>query len=430
MTIDQQREKDRMTNAILVLLLFSSTVFGSDWPQWRGPGRDGHVPADWAVPETLPAAPKVLWHIPIGNGVASPVIAGNKVIYLDNQEDKETVHAVDAAAGKELWSHSLDEVHRDKQSVPGPRCTPVIDSDRVYVQSCRGELKCLSAADGHEIWQTNYVKDFGAIYIGEKGKAVGASRHGNVGSPIIDGGHLIACVGGKDASVVCFDKLTGTVVWKSQDDTPGYAAPFIATVEGVRQVICFTSDAVMALNVTDGTLLWRTGVKTGLGRHVTTPVVVGDRVAVASFTAGLIGLKVTKEAGSDAPQFKVEQEWVNKESAINFSSPVAVGHYLYGPGPTKNLFCVDIETGKQEWSQTGYFTTAGGQVHAGLLVMGHNILVLTNEGELVLFAADPKAFHEISKVQVCGSNWCNPAYADGDLCLRDAKELYCVRVMP
>ena len=184
----------------LALLFSCSTLLAADWPQWRGPGRDGHVPADWPVPDSLPAAPKVLWHIPIGNGVASPVIAGKVVVYLDNQDDKETVHAVNATDAKELWSHPLDEVHRDNQSVPGPRCTPVIDGDRVYVQSCKGELQCLSAADGHEIWQTNYVKDFGAIYIGEKGKAAGASRHGNAGSPIIDGEHLIACVGGKGAA--------------------------------------------------------------------------------------------------------------------------------------------------------------------------------------------------------------------------------------
>ncbi len=426
MTMDK-RLMIRLIQLLLVSIFYSTTVSAADWPQWRGPGRDGHVPAEGPVPEVLPAAPKTLWHIPVGNGVASPVIAGSRLVYLDNQEEKETVHVLDAADAREIWRCALDEVHSDKQSVPGPRCTPVIDGDRVYVQSCRGELKCLAIADGREIWHTNYVKDFGAVYIGEKGKAVGASRHGNAGSPIIDGDHLIACVGGKGASVVCFDKLTGKVLWKSQDQTPGYAAPFIATLAGVRQVICFTAEGVMALNVVDGALLWSTPVKTGLGRHVTTPVVVGDRVAVASFTAGLIGLKVST---GDAPQLKVEQEWVSKDCAINFSSPVAVGHYLFGPGTSKNLFCADIETGKRQWSQPGYFTTGGGQVHAGAMVLGHNVLVLTNEGELVLFAADPQAFHEISKAQVCGANWCNPAYADGNLYLRDAKELYCVRIMP
>jgi outer membrane protein assembly factor BamB len=411
---------------IAMVLACGAQLMGADWPQWRGPDRNGHVPAGVAVPTSLEVH-SIVWQIPIGDGVASPVVSGGKVFYLDNQQAKETVHGVDATSGKELWSATLDDVTHDTQSVPGPRCTPLADGDRVYAQSCRGKLQCLSAADGKLIWESNYVHDFNAIFIGEKGKAQGASRHGYAGSPLIDGDHLIVEAGGPHgASVVCFDKLTGKVIWKSGDAMPGYAAPIIATIAGTKQIVAFMADEVIGLDAGDGKPLWQVPVKTALGRHVTTPVVVGDMVCVASHQAGLIGIKVTYASG----EFKAEQAWVDKRSAINFSSPVAVGDFLYGAGPSKNLICVDIRTGKQMWSKEDYFaSTSAGSVHAGLIVMDKNILVLTDKGELVMIAADSSECHEIGRAQVAAVNWCNPAYVDGKLFLRDAHNLLCVALM-
>jgi outer membrane protein assembly factor BamB len=420
-----------MTRILFALALVgcfcSAALRADDWPQWRGPQRDGHVPAGVAVPSSLPPAPKVVWHGSLGNGVASPVVSGGRVFCLDNQDGKETVHAYEAASGKVIWSAALDEVHKDSQSPPGPRCTPLVDGDRVYVQSCRGQLQCLAAADGKVIWQANYVKDFGATFIGEKGKAEGATRHGYDGSPLIDGDHLIAEVGGKpDAAFVCFDKRTGKVLWKAQNETPAYAPSIIATIAGQRQIVAFMVEGVEAIDPADGKLLWRVPVKTALGRHVTTPVVANDMVVVASHQVGLIGIKVTR----DGRNFKAHRAWTAKESAINFASPVAVAGHLYGVGPNKNLICVDIATGKQAWSKDGYLINDAGHSHAGLIVMGENILILTDSGELVMVAADPSQCREIGRAQVAGANWCNPAYADGRLYLRDAKELCCISLLP
>ena len=418
----------RRFTAILLasISILSPRLWAADWPQWGGPDRNGHVPPGAPVPETLDAH-AIVWHVSIGDGVASPVVNRGKVFYLDNREAKETVHAADAATGKELWSETLDDVTHDSQSVPGPRCTPTADGDRVYAQSCRGKLQCLNAADGKILWKTDYVRDFDAVFIGEKGKAEGASRHGYAGSPLIDGDHLIVEAGGKHgASVICFDKLTGKVIWKSQDDTPGYAAPIITTLSGTRQVVAFMAQEVIGLDASDGKPLWHFPVKTALGRHVTTPVALGDIVCVGSHQAGLLGIRISSDNG----EFKAESAWVDKRSAINFSSPVAVGDYLYGPGPAKNLISVDAQSGKQLWSKEGYFaSTSAGSVHAGLIVMGPNILVLTDTGELVLIAADPKECRQIARAQVAGVNWCNPAYSNGSLYLRDAHELLCVRLM-
>lgn len=411
----------------LLSALVSLTTLAQDWPQWRGPQRTGHVSPAAPVPTSLPADPKILWHIPQANGVASPVVSDNRVFTLDAADNKETVHAYDAATGQSLWSVPLDELHKDSQSPAGPRCTPLVDGDRLYAQSCRGQLKCLSVADGRTLWQTNYVKDFSATFIGEKGKAEGATRHGYDGSPLIDGDHLIAEAGGKpDAAFVCFDKTTGKVIWKAQSDTPAYAAPIITTLAGQRQLIAFMVEAVEAIDPADGKLLWRVGLKTALGRHVTTPNVVNDMVLVASHQIGLVGVKVTRAGAT----FKAAQVFANKESAINFSSPVAVGSHLYGLGPAKNLICIDTNTGKQTWSQDGYFNNDAGHSHAGLIVMNDNILILTDSGELILIAADPQKCRELGRAQIATANWCNPAYSNGRLYLRDTKELRCVLLVP
>lgn len=413
---------------VLPLILFgiAACAGGFDWAQWRGPERTGYVPAGEKVPAILPAPLKVLWHQEVGFAVASPVVADGRVFHLDNVNGRETVHALDARNGDELWAVDLDKATQDLQSASGPRTTPLVDRGRVFCQSCRGTLKVLNAADGKLIWETNYVKDFGSIFIGEKGKAEGASRHGHTAAPLIDGEHLIAEVGGPGAGVVCFDKATGKVIWKSQDDMAGYAAPILATIAGKKQLIAFMADGLIGLDSADGALLWRVPLKTRLGRHAVTPVVVGDRVVVSSHQIGMVGVQVSKEGSV----FKANIAWTNKAAPINFASPVTVGPYLYGVGPNKNLICIDTNTGAQMWSKDNFFSSSGGKAYAGMIVMGENILILADDGQLVLMAADPKAYDEISRAQGCGKNWCSPAYADGKLYLRDAHEMRCLQLLP
>jgi outer membrane protein assembly factor BamB len=139
-----------------------------------------------------------------------------------------------------------------------------------------------------------------------------------------------------------------------------------------------------------------------------------------------MGLKVTKSGDA----FSVERAWLVKDLAINFASPVAVGEHLYGVGPQKNLICVEAKTGKLAWSKDGFFTGNAGKTYAGILVMGQNLLVLTDDGRLVMVAADPKEYREVGHTRVATQNWCIPAYADGKLYLRDEKQVVCVQLVP
>ena len=329
----------------------------------------------------------------------------------------------DLASGRELWNAPIDDVITDNTGV-SPRGTPVVDGRRVFAQSCRGEFQCHDSADGKLIWRVNFVKDFEAVFIGEKGDAPGASRHGYTGPPLVDGERIIVGVGGRHgASVVAFDKASGKVLWKSQDNIPGYAGPVLATLAGRKQVVSFASDGLMGLDSPSGELLWRTAINTSFGRHITTPVAFNDMVVVSSHEAGLLGFRISPHGTA----MKIQQAWVRKDLAINFSSPVLVDQYLYGLGPKKNLFCLDVRSGKERWSKSN--VVASPAAFVSLLVMKDNLLVLGDSGRAYLVAADPKACRLIASTRVCGRNWCNPAYVDGKLFTRDHETLRCLELV-
>lgn len=403
-----------------VALLLAAVQCHADWPQWRGPSRDGHADAKDPGPSRLPESPKVLWRLKIGDGLASPVMAGETVFHLDHQAGKEVLHAVDRRSGQERWSRPIDDTFKDSQSPPGPRCTPMVDGDRVYAQSCRGRLTCLAVADGATRWSVSYPENFGGLFIGEKGNTPGAARHGHNGMPIIDGDQLIALAGGTNgAGILVLDKRTGTKRWSSLNDPAAYAPPVLSPLAGRRQILAFMVDGLIGASYDGGQELWRVPIKTAFARHASTPVVVDDLVIVSSHQAGMIATRVT----SDASGVHAQNAWTSKEAAMNVASPVVVGKHLYGLGPTRNLFCVDATKGSLAWSKEGYFTSTATKAYAGFLVLGGHVLCLTDGGLLVLFAADPAGFKELGQAQVCGANWCNPAYGGGLLVLRDAREL-------
>ena len=415
----------------LWVVCLAEPLYGEDWPQWRGPDRTGHVLSGANVPRGLPTQPETVWRVGIGEGLASPVVAAGKVFYFDNQGGKETLHALNASDGREFWRAFVDDAFTDEQGPSGPRCTPLVDGDRVYAQSGKGELQCLNVANGSRLWHLNFMKDFGARFLGEDSPVPGAAEHGYTAAPVVEGQRIIACVGGTNgAGVVCFDKFTGKLIWKSQNDLAAYAAPIIATLAGVRQAVCFTVDGLIGLALDDGGLLWRVPIKTPYGRNCTTPVVVGDWVVVGSYRAGLLGIKVS----ADNTGLKAVRSWVNKNVPMNFSSPVCLGRHLFGLGPARQLVCAEVETGQLAWSKQGYFTTAAEVAYAAFLVMGENILICTDDGQLVLIAGDPASCRELGRARVCGMNWCNPAYADGRLYLRDGIKgtgnLYCLQLLP
>jgi outer membrane protein assembly factor BamB len=415
------------TVALCSLLVFASALSasGADWPQWRGLDRTGHVPADSPVPATLADEPKVLWRLQIGGGFSSPVVAGGRLVYLDAQQQREVVHLVDAKTGKEIWRADLAEMYQDEWG-PGPRSTPIMESDRVYVQSCNGEFRCLNLAGGKTIWGASFQKDFGVPFLGSKANEGTASRRGNNGCGVIDGRQIILPVGGTTGnSLVSFDKLTGKVLWKTGDDEAAYSSFVVATLAGTKQILAFTAEALMSVEPANGKILWRVPLRTGAKRHVSTPVIFGDTVTVNSQTIGFNCFKIANVGG----QWQAAPLWVDRDLKINLATAVLVGHYFYVQGAANDYVCVDALTGKQMWRHPGM----GDQLVVSI-VMGKNLLVNTDKGDFFLIAADPAKYTELAHAQLCGKTWSHPAYADGKLYVREGLDrgwkLTCFDLMP
>lgn len=398
---------------------------GADWPQWRGPDRTGIVSSDTGVLQTLPVSPRILWRFDIGGGFSSPVVADGKVVYLDVQGGRETAHALEAKSGKEIWRTDYDEAFADEWGA-GPRSTPILDGDRVYVQSVRGEFRCLRLADGATVWRANFERDFGVEFLGNKVREGTARRRGNNGSGVIEGDCVIVPVGSVDgATLVCFDKRSGKVLWRAGNDETAYSSPMIATLAGTRQVVAYTAEALMGADLETGRVLWRVPIRTVARRHAVTPVIVGDDVIVSSHSAGTMCLRVKRTHEG----WHAQGVWTNNALRVNVSTPVLLGGYLFAQAPQKKLACVDVRTGTLAWSQSGF-----AQVYSSMVGIGNTVLVLTDYGELRLVAGDPCKYVELGRAQICGETWSHPAYADGRLYVREGLKsgwkLACLQLSP
>ncbi|MBI3876295.1 MAG: PQQ-binding-like beta-propeller repeat protein [Verrucomicrobia bacterium] len=409
------------TRLLTIASVLATTVLASatDWPQWHGPTRDCRVPGNLT---TLPKELAPKWSIKVGGGHSSPVVANGRLIYFDENGSKEIAHCLDAKTGKELWRAEIAGRFEDEWGA-GTRATPFIDGDRVYAQSCNGEFRCLALADGKPVWGVSFEKDFGVKFLGSKANSGTAARRGNNGTGLVDGPHVIIPVGSTEgATLVCFDKLTGKVIWKVGSEEAAYSAPMVATLAGVKQVVYLSATSLMGVDRATGKLLWRVPLKTNANRHAASPVIEGNTVTVNSHTFGTLCFRIVK----DSSGFKAESAWANKELQTNLATPASLGGYFYNQGAKKDYVCLDAKTGEVKWSQPGF----GGmkQDYASTLIVGDKVLVLTYDGQLVLLANNPAKYTELARLQVCGSSWSYPAYADGKLYVRDNRELKCVEL--
>lgn len=404
----------------LVLAGHAHALRAADWPQWHGPTRDCALPAGAALPASLPKDLKPLWKVPAGGGFSAPLVAGGKVFFNDTDGTQEFAHLLDAQTGKEIWKTAYAPAVGDEFG-KGPRATACLDGGHAYVQSTGGEFRCLSLKDGKVVWSLSFEKDYQTPYLGANAKAGTATRRGNNGSPVVDGDAVIIPVGATaGATLVACDKLTGKVLWKSGEDEAAYSAVMVADIGGVRQVVHLNADALTGTDRKTGKPLWRVPVKTGAKRNTGTPVIIGDRIVINSFTIGLVCYKVSQSPGG----WTASEDWVNKKLAINIATPVAADGNLYCQGPAKDYICADARTGATRWSQPGF--GSGRKDYASTIVSGKNLLVLTEDGTLLLLAANPEKYTELARIQVCGNTWCFPALADGKLYVRDGRELACI----
>jgi len=388
----------------LAFCLIASVVIAADWPQFRGPNRDGISP-EAAVLKSWPASgPKVLWKVPIGEGYSQVVSAKGRLFTFSGQGSDEIAAALDAATGKQIWRVRIDNKYEDGQG-NGPRSTPTVDGDLVYVLSPRGKLAALKTANGQVAWQHDLRAEYGA----------NPPQWGVSTSPLVEGKLLVVNVGGAgNKSIIAFDKKNGKPVWTSQNDAAGYSAPIAITVRGVRQIIVFTADAIVSVSPKNGKLFWRTPWKTDYDVNAATPVFFPpDKLFVSSGYGTGSTLFQIRVADGGATAVEV---WKSRGMKNQFSSSVLHDGILYG-FDDKTFKAIDAATGNERWKQRGFG-------HGSLILAGGHLIVLSDDGKLALVEATPEEYRELGSAQVLkGKCWTSPSLADGRLYVRNEEQL-------
>jgi outer membrane protein assembly factor BamB len=386
-------------------------ALGGDWPQLLGPNRNG-ISDEKGLLSTWPKnGPPVLWEKEVGEGFSAPCVAGDLVFLFHRQKDHEVLQAFGVTDGKQRWRFEYPCEYRDRYGAgSGPRSTPLVDGKNVYILGVTGQLHCLDRELGTKKWQRSLDEDY----------ELRPSFFGVGTTPIIEGKLLIVNVGGKKAGIVALDKETGKEVWTATDHEASYSSPVAATVDGVRHVFFFTRDGLVSLDPENGkvrsSMRWRSRINESV--NAANPLVVGNELFLsASYGTGAGVFKIGKD--------NVEPVWKG-DGAISAQYLTSIVHEgcLYGfhgrhDFHDTSLRCVDWKTGKVHWSRT--------DMSAGPMVFADGrLIILTEDGDLVLVEASPEKYRELAHASVLSSP-CRAqlALANSRLFARDPRKLVC-----
>jgi outer membrane protein assembly factor BamB len=401
----------------LAALLLAQTPAGQaqDWLQWRGPNRDGRSTETGLLKQWPEGGPKQVWKATgLGAGYSGLTVAGDRVYTSGDHGDASFVLALDRASGNKVWSVKLG-----KSGAPGwgnfagPRGSVTIDGDRLYAMGQYGEVVCLQAKDGKEIWRKHMVHDFGA-----KQPEWGYSE-----SPLVDGEQVVMTPGGSKGAVVALNKMTGAQLWQSKDctDEAHYSSLVISEFGGVRHYVQLTADHVIGVNAKDGSLLWK-AVRKGKTAVIPTPEVHEDMVFVTSgYGVGCNLFKITKSGSS----FSAEQVYANKDLENHHGGTVFHQGNVYGHSESRGWVCLELKTGKLLWREKE-------KLRKGSILFADGHLYLREEadkGTVALIEASPEGYKESGRFaqpdRSDKNSWPHPVIANGKLYLRDQDILLC-----
>jgi outer membrane protein assembly factor BamB len=377
-----------------------------DWPQWRGPRRDG-VSAERGLLKAWPqTGPPLAWKATgAGQGYSSFAVAGGRLYTLGARENREHVVAFDIASGKRVW----DAPHGQRFSNDrgdGPRGTPTVDGTRVYAFGASGDLTALEAGSGKVAWTVNVIRDFGGQNI-----TWGLSE-----SPLIVGDRIIVSPGGPGSSVVALNKADGKLIWKTEADRAGYSSAVLHELGGISEAIVFTGQRALGVNIANGRVLWSYDRVANRVANIATPIVRGDHVFLSSdYGTGAALLRLTAAGGGITAQ----EVYFTREMRNHHASSVLVGDHLYGFS-SAILTAMRFDNGEVAWRDRS--------VGKGSLVHADDRLYLFSErGVVALAEASPEAYKEHGRFSLeTGSlpTWSHPVVSNGKLFLRDQDTIY------
>lgn len=396
--------------AWIVLLLLCQPAHGADWPQFLGPERNGvyagQLPAGWPKPGITP-----VWKLDVGQGFSAPVVARGRVILFHRRDDQAIVESLDAVTGKRIWSSSYTTDYRDDFGFDeGPRAAPAVAGERIYTFGAEGVLQALDFSTGKRVWSVDTRQKFDT----PKG------FFGTACSPLVDDGRVLMNIGGpKGAGIGAFDAATGKVLWTATNDEAGYSAPVVATIGGTRHALFWTRAGLVDVDPATGKVRFQFSRRSRSHASVNAaaPLVVGDLVFLsASYGTGATLLKIDGAS--------VKQLWDSDDAiSSHYATSVYRDGYVYGYHGRQefgqSLRAIDLKTGKMQWNVDGF--------GAGTVTLsGDRLLLIRENGELVVAMATPKEFHPISRAQLLPAIVRSyPALADGRLYVRNERSLAC-----
>jgi outer membrane protein assembly factor BamB len=374
-----------------------------DWPQWRGPQRSGISNETGLMKQWPTSGPPLVWSTSnLGSGYGSISVAGDRVFVQGLKGRESAVSSLNRADGKLVWSRALGPTDSEDRG-PGPRSTPTVDGDRLYVLTEHGDLACLRVQDGSIVWQRNILKDFGARNIPWLISE----------SPLIDGNNVIVTPGGRNAGVAALDKVSGKTVWTSKElsDEAGYASVVAGDVQGVRTLMTLTSAAGVGVRASDGKLMWRYPRVANGTANIATPVFHDNKVFYTSnYGVGGALLGLTAQAGS----VQSSEIYFTREMQNHHGGVVLVNGYLYGFN-NSILAALEFATGKLMWRHRS--------VGKGSLIYADGHLVILSEDNVVgLAEATPSAYKEKGRFAIADQgwpSWAHPVVAGGRLFIRN-----------
>lgn len=416
----------------LSLIVGCASAKADDWPQWRGPHRDGTW-RETGIIETFPKAGlDILWRAGISSGYCGPTVAVGRVYVMDRIVEPRQVERIlcfDATTGKKLWAYRYDCAYRGVQYDAGPRASVTIENDRAYALGTMGHLHCLEASSGNVLWK----HDTNAQY------KTRMPVWGISGAPLIEGDRVIVQIGGEgDACVVAFNKITGKESWRALPDKPSYSAPIAIDQAGKRVVVVYTGENVVGLNPETGELHWRYPFppqRMVIG--IASPVLHHDMLFLSNFFDGSLLLKLRQDT------LAVDKVWLRagpserETDALHsiISTPYLSGDYIYGVDSYGELRCLDLMTGDRLWESLEVVPRARWAT-AHLIANGDRVWIFNERGELIISRLSPSGFEEIDRAKLIeptldqlrrrgGVCWSHPAFANRHVFARNGKELLC-----
>jgi outer membrane protein assembly factor BamB len=392
---------------VCVILICASCLFAQDWPQWRGPNRDGKA-MGFRAPRQWPNELTQKWKKTVGSGDATPALVGNKLYVFTRQGDEEVTLCLDADSGNQIWEdkYTAQAVTGAASRHPGPRSSPNVEDGKVLTIGVGGVFSCLDASSGKVLWRKDPFP-----------KVV--PRFFTSLSPIVVDAMAIAHLGGQgNGAIIAYDLNTGNEKWRWSGEGPDYGSPALLTVAGTKQIVTPTEKSIVGIGVADGKLLWQfPSEPPRRAYNAATPIVDGQTVIYAAKGRGTKAIKV----GKQGDKFITKELWSNPDLGTQYNTPVLKDGLLFGLSDEGNLFCIDAENGKTAWKDDTQHDRGG---FTSVVDAGSCLMALPSSSELIVYKPTKNQYEELAKIKVADTPiYAHPVVAGKRIFIKDQESV-------